>query len=132
MTGAAVVAQERAVLTFRCNRCPSWFTQLTTFVIHIRAMHGRPVTETPIEITTMFGHKSKAPIVCLRWGDRMPYQMDTAKAREIALMLLEAAESAEQDGFLYDFARENLKADERIGAEIMNEFRNWRDKRRTT
>lgn len=82
--------------------------------------------ETPIEVGTMYGYKSHAPIVTLRWGDRMPYQLTTAKAREIALLLLEAAESAEQDGFIHDWVTTRLHATDVAAAQVLGEFRTWR------
>ncbi len=83
--------------------------------------------EVQVTVATIFGAKSRQAIVTLQWGDRAPFQVTTAKAREIAMMLLEAAESADQDGFIIVFAQ-RLGLDEGQAAQVLGEFRTWRER----
>lgn len=52
-----------------------------------------------VSVRSMFGHRTRQPLVLLRLGDEM-VQMPPNQAREIGHWLLEAAEAAEQDGAL--------------------------------
>lgn len=54
-------------------------------------------------------------------------QLSTKDAREIALQILAAAESAEQDGFLVDWGQEKVGLDGAGSAQLMSEFRKWRE-----
>ena len=82
--------------------------------------------DIPVTVTTMFGYKSQQPLVCLGWGDTMPTQLTTAKAREIAMMLIEAAESAEQDGFIFRWAIDKAGVGEVQAAGLLGDFRKYR------
>lgn len=86
--------------------------------------------DTQVWVKTMYGAKSKQALVTLQWGDRTPFQFPPTKAREIAMMLLEAAEAAEQDGFVVEFFKDKIGVGEEEVAVILNEFRVWRDKER--
>lgn len=59
-----------------------------------------------------------------------PAQFSPAKAREIALLLLECAEAAESDAAIMTFAREGMDLDRAQAAQLLDLFRQQRDKRR--
>jgi len=64
--------------------------------------------------------------------DISPTQFTPGKAREIALMLLEAADAAENDSVLMTFARESIGLDERGAAQLIQQLRAQREKARGT
>jgi hypothetical protein len=66
------------------------------------------------------------PFVQLLRGEEIVGQMDVAQAREHARAVLEAAEAAEQDAFMMDFAQHKIGLDfERAGA-LLIAFRRFR------
>lgn len=62
--------------------------------------------------------------------DTSPAQFSPAKAREIALLLLEAADAAESDAALAQFGREVLDLDMAGSARLIDQFRRLREARR--
>lgn len=83
---------------------------------------------------SIFGYKTRKPLVDLRYKD-WALQVDTHTAREIALHILEAAEAADQDAFIFEFGAEvagdgDGGNNERAGSTLLHEFREWRDKKR--
>lgn len=81
-------------------------------------------------IKSGYGANTEEPFVSLHYSDTV-IQVSPPKAREIALMLLESAEAAEQDCFLMEWAQAETKVDERGAAMLLNEFRLWRKRRKT-
>jgi hypothetical protein len=59
--------------------------------------------------------------------DISPTQFTPAKAREIALMLLESADASESDAVLMGYARDVLGMSETDQAKLVNQFRQYRD-----
>lgn len=88
-----------------------------------------PQGTVPINVVSMYGHNSKQPLVALTVRD-VSVQMSPEKARELGHWLIEAAEAAEQDAFMNEYARDALGGDERTAANLMMEFRRWRERRR--
>lgn len=64
--------------------------------------------------------------------DISPTQLTPGKAREVALMLLEAADAAESDAVLNRFAREQIGLDELGAAQLIAQFRKSREQARGT
>lgn len=64
--------------------------------------------------------------------DISPTQFTPGKAREVALMLLEAADAAESDAVLMAFARESIGLDDTGAAQLLNQFRKAREQARGT
>lgn len=62
--------------------------------------------------------------------DISPTQLTPGKAREVALMLLEAADAAESDAVLMAFARESIGLDAQGAARLLAQFRAEREKQR--
>lgn len=81
-------------------------------------------------VSTGFGHRTQQPFVqvLIEAADFMT-QMSPADARSLAMNLFSAADAAEGDGFLVTFLRTKLKADDQAVAMILQEFREWREKR---
>ena len=66
------------------------------------------------------------PFIQLIRNDQVIAQMSVSQAREHGLAILEAAEAAEQDAFLVQFAKDRLGVDDRCAAIILQDFRNFR------
>ena len=62
--------------------------------------------------------------------DLSPVQFSPAKARELGLMLLECAEAAESDALLAAFGREQIGLDQVQIAQLLDQFRKARERRR--
>lgn len=90
-----------------------------------------------ITVTTIYGHKHKKPIVEIRLPRDKPetpkerrnmVQLDVAEARDLALNILGACESAIQDAFIVEYFIE-LGLDEKAVAGLLNAFRERRHDR---
>lgn len=77
-----------------------------------------------------YGANTRQPFVDLLIDDRKPIQLSPEEARSIARDLIEAAEAAEQDGFLVEWGAESFGGDQRAAAALLLEFRKWREARR--
>jgi hypothetical protein len=64
--------------------------------------------------------------------DISPTQFTPGKAREVALMLLEAADAAESDAVLMAFARDQIGLDDAGAAQLLAQFRKSREQARGT
>jgi hypothetical protein len=75
-----------------------------------------------------YGYKSRAPFVTITMPGGESVQLDIDKAREHALFVLEAAESAVQDGYIIEFMGSKIPGlDERGAKVIVAELRQWRE-----
>lgn len=81
-----------------------------------------------IEITTIVSARTHEPFVVLGWGDERG-QLTPTEARQHARRVLEAAEAADQDAFLFSWLRERIGAAEEHRYAVLAEFRAWRAKR---
>lgn len=82
-----------------------------------------------VSIASTFGYATQKPYVELAL-DSSPAQFSPAKAREIALWLLEAADASESDAVLMAFARDTIGLDERKAAQLLDQFRQMREQQR--
>lgn len=90
------------------------------------------VTDTPdaveIKVSAIVGSATREPFVHFSLGEHVQL-FPTAKAREVAFMLLEAAESAESDAFLFEFVTDKIgRGDPAAGAAVLMEYRKWKRK----
>lgn len=83
------------------------------------------MTEQYIHISSMFGYNTGQPAVSLVVHG-VETQMSPARAREVAFMLLQAAEAAVGDAYLFSFANERVGVDVQSAANLIEEFRQWR------
>lgn len=81
--------------------------------------------ETAFWAQSSYGARTRQPIVVLRHQDWV-LQVSPEEAREIALSILEAAESARSDAFLVEWVKASCGADDEGAARLLHEFRNWR------
>ena len=90
-----------------------------------------------ILVTTLYGHHHKRPIVEIRLPRDKPdtpkerrnmIQLEIAEARDLAMNILQAAESAIQDAFIVEFMSEIL-GDDRQAAAVLVAFRERRHDR---
>ena len=65
------------------------------------------------------------PFVKLTWGDQHG-QLTPTEARRHALGILEAADAADSDSFLWGFLRARVGLDDERAAEVLAEFRAYR------
>ena len=81
-----------------------------------------------IRVESGYGGNTRQPFVEIK-DDRLksPMQISPEEARDLALNLLEAAEAAEQDAFMFEFVSKDLNAGDQAAANIIGEFRKWRD-----
>lgn len=80
-------------------------------------------------ITGLVSQQTKGPRVQIEIGD-CKTQCTAEKAREIALMILEASEAAMSDAFLVNFLMEKTKVPYDAAITVMAEFREYRDEER--
>lgn len=90
-----------------------------------------------IEVTTIYGHKHKKPIVEIRFP-RQPadtpkerrnlVQLTIEEARDLAMNILQGAESAIQDAFLVEYFKE-LGLEEKQTVALLVAFRQRRHDR---
>lgn len=81
--------------------------------------------EIPVWVTSIYGHHTRQGIVELSVGEHKT-QILPEKAREIAHMLIDAAEAAETDEFLMDTFIGVVGLDDRSAAQMLNQFRQAR------
>jgi hypothetical protein len=82
-----------------------------------------------ILITSLVGYKTGQPIVQLEWGDKKA-QLTAEEARAHAFRVLECADAAESDLFLWEFATTTIGVTTDGAAKLMQEFREFRERRR--
>jgi hypothetical protein len=80
-------------------------------------------------VSSIYGYASQKPYVNVEVS-MSPMQMSPAKAREIALMLLESADASESDAVLIGYAKDVLGLDEKGAAQVLDQLRRYRDKQR--
>lgn len=81
-------------------------------------------------VTSGYGGNTRQPFVevIIRPHEFMT-QMSPSQAREIAMNLLTAADAAEGDAFLIEFVHQKIGAPMEKAAQILVEFRKWRETR---
>jgi hypothetical protein len=81
-------------------------------------------------VTTIYGHNTKKPIVQLQVGKEQ-IQMSIETARDLAQNLIQAAEAALTDAFIYEFIEKRIGAtDPNVAGFAMIELRKFRSEKR--
>ena len=85
-----------------------------------------------INVTSGYGSNTRQPFVQLNTEKlKEPLQLDPNAARDLAANLLQAAEAAEQDAFMFEFHSALFEGapeeQTKIGASVLAEYRKWRD-----
>lgn len=83
-----------------------------------------------VEVISAYGANTRVPYIELRLPERPPLQLEIDEARIVGQMILEACESAEGDAFLVEFLQEQIGVEMPGAANILAEFRQWRERRR--
>lgn len=90
-----------------------------------------PVQFNVIKVTSGYGGNTRQPFVEIKTDKlKEPLQLSPEEARDLALNLLEAAESCEQDAFIFEFFSHIMGGGDKgdhAGAKSLIEFRQWRD-----
>jgi len=97
-----------------------------------------PLDEIPpaagiLHVSAMYGYKTRQPRVILTYdapGKEFEIQLSIAEAFNHAQDVMETAHSATTDGFLFEFLVDRLGTTEEIAAQIMSEYRVWRQEKR--
>lgn len=87
-----------------------------------------PSPEVPFVVTSIFGTRTRQPIVGVRFGD-VEYQIAPEEAKRLAFMLLEGAEASLQDANVYRFMKGTVGLDDQRAAQVLGEFRALRSAR---
>lgn len=81
-----------------------------------------------INVTSGYGGNTRQPFVEIKAKQiKEPMQLLPEEARDLALNILEAAEAAEQDAFIFEFHSQLVDGNENVGANMLVQFRKWRD-----
>lgn len=91
-------------------------------------MSKENIEEGMLYAESMFGFKSRQPIVKISYGITFEVQISPSEARHFAHSILEAAEAAETDAFMVEFikTRVGINEDEMVAA-FLNDFRKARE-----
>jgi hypothetical protein len=82
-----------------------------------------------IMITSLISHRNRKPRIDIQLGE-LHTQMDTDAAVKIARDILEVAAGAYADAFLFHFLTGKLDQPDGVAAQIIPEFRQYRDELR--
>lgn len=74
-----------------------------------------------------YGVKTRKPFVTIHWKDVVE-QLSPADARRFALSIIEAAEAADQDAFLFEWVKQVTGIDDAGATRLLIEYREWRAK----
>jgi hypothetical protein len=77
--------------------------------------------QLPAGISAIFGFNTQKPLVVLEWDD-IKIQMEIDTALHHATCLLESAEAAQSDSFLYQFVTSNFDCEYEEVAVLMKDF----------
>lgn len=81
-------------------------------------------------VTSGYGWKHRQPFISVTVGAKdFHVQMSTDEARDLAMNLIQAAEAAEQDAFLFEWAQREVGVNDKQAAGLLSEFRKWREER---
>lgn len=80
-----------------------------------------------IMVESMVMSKTKEPCVRLSWGEESG-DLTPNEARDHALNVLQAADAADSDSFLFHFFTNTIGAPEEQAYAMLKEFRTWREK----
>lgn len=85
-----------------------------------------------INVSSGYGHNTREPFVQIEmeYPKDHPLQIHPDEARQLAANLLEAADAADTDQFLFEFVSKDLHAGDQAAGGILVEFRKFRDERR--
>jgi hypothetical protein len=90
--------------------------------------------EVRIGAVSGYGARTRLPYVDVTFEEQgrpeLRYQISPEEARRVALILLECAEAAEQDGNLVRFLTGSVGVGLPQAAQVLREFRGLRDQRR--
>lgn len=89
------------------------------------------MSEQEVRVTSLFGARTRQPLVTITFPDGAEITLTVGDARAVALNILEGAEAAEQDAFLFAFGtrmRRDEPDAEQYGALLLRAFREARHK----
>jgi hypothetical protein len=91
-----------------------------------------PITWKNILVSSGYGGNTREPFVEIKmdYPKDHPLQIHPDEARQLAMNLLEAAEAADTDSFLFEFVSKDLNTGDKAAAGILMEYRKFRDERR--
>ena len=78
---------------------------------------------------SIYGAMTDQPLVKLGWAGETAHTMSPDQARAIAASIYEAAEAADVDAFLFQFARSTIGTSTSGAVKLLREFREWRKRK---
>jgi hypothetical protein len=94
----------------------------------VRELFGPTHEGSLIVAQAMVSASTGEPMVMLTWGSQAG-QVTPEEARQHALIVLEAAASAETDSFLFNFLVNRIQTDQDRAGQLLMDFRAWRQRR---
>lgn len=82
-----------------------------------------------IVVSSLVGYQTGKPIVQIEWGE-MKGQLTADEARAHALRVLQSADAAESDLFIWEFATSTVGVTVEGATKLMAEFRRFREEHR--
>lgn len=83
---------------------------------------------TTLWASSGYGMNTRQPFVTIHWKD-VTVQMSPEEARAFASTVVGAAEASEQDAFLVEWVQSQIGCDMIGAANLLMEFRQWREQR---
>ena len=81
-----------------------------------------------IHVTAGYGHNSKVPFVGIEFEEPIAVlQLTSVEARELTLNILQAAETADSDGFIFNFFTRDVGCDQPEAIQLLYRFREYRE-----
>ena len=89
----------------------------------------QPIKDKTILVSSGYGGNTRRPFVMIEAEvlDR-PLQLSPDEARALAANLLQAAEGAESDAFIFEFVKNELHQNDMTSAQMLLAYRAWREK----
>jgi hypothetical protein len=85
-------------------------------------------TADEIRVTSVVGYKTGQPIVEIAWGENRG-QLTAEEARAHAMRVLECADAAESDLFIFTWVTDSLGMPAPQAATLLADFRAFRERR---
>lgn len=86
------------------------------------------VDSEQVSISAIYGANTRRGLVSVRIGDRKPMLWSPTEARNVAKLLIESAETADQDAFLVYLCLNKLGLDLHQSALLLEDFRQTRER----
>lgn len=80
-------------------------------------------------VETIFGANTRQPLIRISFDDKEICVCAPEDAQALAMNLLQASQASLTDAFLFSFIREHIGVDDHAAAQVLFQFREWRQGR---